>query len=72
MDCCNCENNYLYKIFKRCMNDCDKASEALYRFDKICIKSEDPRNALTIINRMYDGDCEECKQFKHYYDKFIE
>lgn len=72
MDCRNCEENYLYKIYRRCMNDSEKASEALYKFDKICLKSGDTRGPLTIIHSMYEYNCEECKKYKHLYEGFIE
>lgn len=72
MDCRNCKENYLYEIYRRCMNDYEKASEALYNFDKICLKSGDTRGPLTIIQSMYECNCKECRERKHLYERFIE
>ena len=61
MDCNNCKDNYLGKIFKKCMKESDIYSEVLEKFDRICLKSEDPRSSL----------CEECKKYRKYYEEYL-
>jgi hypothetical protein len=71
MDCRNCEDNYLYSIFESCFKNTVNADEALIRFDRICSRSEDPRNPLEIINNMNHNDCAKCKEYRKYYKDYI-
>lgn len=71
MKCEDCENNYLHKIFKKCMKESKTTDYGLIKFDKICAELNDPRNPLTIIYSMYNGNCKECESFKKYYIEFI-
>lgn len=71
MNCSECDDNYLRKIFKSCMDDCDMASEALLKFDKIVSKSRDPRNPLTVITAIYSNNCDDCKKHRCYYEEYL-
>lgn len=71
MNCSNCDDNYLRKIFNSCMIKYVNPSDALIEFDKIIYNSKDPRNSLTIISAMYRNDCNNCKKYKCYYKDYI-
>ena len=45
-NCKNCDKNYLYKIFTRCMNYYDNTNDALDKFDKICLRSGEIQGTL--------------------------
>ena len=70
-NCKNCDKNYLYKIFTRCMNYYDNTNDALDKFDKICLRSGDPRNPLSIITSMYNYRCDDCEKYREYYNNYI-
>lgn len=67
MNCSNCDNNYLLKIFDRCMEKCGRANESLTQFDRICLRTGDPRSPLTILKSMYHNTCDECNKYRKYY-----
>lgn len=67
MDCSNCKNNYLLKIFNDCMKECERTNEALIKFDRICLRSGDPRSSLSILKSMYNNTCKECRKYQYYY-----
>ena len=71
MDCNNCKDNYLGKIFKKCMKESDIYSEVLEKFDRICLKSEDPRSSLLIFCALHSNTCEECKKYRKYYEEYL-
>lgn len=71
MECRNCSNNYLYKLFGYCLNTYSPVELALEKFDKYCVDSGDPRNLLTILSTMYNNTCDNCKLYSKYYDNIL-
>lgn len=69
MNCSNCKNNYLLDIFNNCVRKYERNNEALIEFDRICLRSGDPRSSLTILKSMYSNSCEDCKKYEEYYRK---
>lgn len=71
MDCKECTNNYLRKIFMDCLKQSNTTEEGLNKFDRICVKSGDPRNPLTIVSSMSNNNCDDCKAYASYYTNFM-
>ncbi len=72
MNCKNCKDNYLLKIFQQCMNHHEVYNDALEEFTYICTRCKDPRSSVMILYSISDNDCETCKKFKEYYKSFLE
>lgn len=71
MNCRKCNDNYLYRLFRYCLNTYSPTEESLRMFDKYCIESGDPRNPLTILSMMYTNKCENCRAYSKYYESII-
>ena len=71
MNCNNCKDNYLNKIFKKCMKESDLYTEVLDKFDRIVLKSGDPRSSLTVFCALHTNTCDECKKYSKYYKSYL-
>lgn len=72
MNCINCDENYLRKIFSNCLRESRSTEEGLNRFDRVCSQSGDPRNPLTIALSMSENNCSSCRNYQKYYQEFID
>lgn len=68
MYCHYCEENYIARLFDKCIRESTDYIDGLKRFNQECINHEDPRNLVTILGFMYAHDCQICRKYKHLYE----
>ena len=71
MNCKECKDNYLRKIFMECLKQSSTTEEGLNKFDRICLQSGDPRNPLTIVSSMSNNECSRCREYEKYYKNYM-
>lgn len=70
MKCSECEYNYLEKLLDKYIeenNGCLTTS-VLYKFLNKCEENGDTRSAMSIINALTENNCEECSEYRKYYE----
>lgn len=67
MDCKNCNNNYLYRIFRNCQKLYGSGIESIKKFDEICCQHGDYRDPVKLLYAIKSGNCDECNKYKDLY-----
>lgn len=65
--CLECEDNYLLKLFNKCMIECKLTDDAIVKFDRVCFRTGDPRSPIAIIRSLHENTCNECIKYRKYY-----
>lgn len=66
--CSTCKDNYLLKLYNKCEKECGLNNATIIKFDRMCLRTGDPRSSLTIFKCLNNNTCEECIKYRKYYE----